>query len=108
MVCTLVSTIVYDALLPKVTAYTPKNGIINGKEYSMVVPLSCIYTDNEGVYVFRLKEVDEEWKAERCSVRIEAQNKTYAAIRRAVSEKIQIAVNPSRKLQDGEIVKVAK
>lgn len=107
-ICTILSTIVYHMLLPKVTAYTPENGYINGKEYDRIVPISCIYTDSEGNYVFRLEYVEEKWKVERCSVFIEAWDGSYAAIRRAVSEDIEIALNPSRALKDEEIVKVVE
>lgn len=106
LICTVVSTIVYDRNLPRVTAYTPEPGILNGEEYPMVVPSSCVYTDNDGVYVFRLKEVNGEWKVERCTVSVEGSDGAYTAIRRVVSEEIQLAAFPSRSLSDGETVRI--
>lgn len=106
LICTIASTIVYDALLPRVTAYTPESGTINGEEYSMVVPASCVYQDANGYYVFRLKELDGDWKVERCSVSVEGSNGAYTAIRRVVSEEIQLAAFPSRTLSDGETVRI--
>lgn len=106
LACTIISTFVYDALLPRVTAWTPEKGLIQGEEYRMLVPISSVYSDTNGNYVFRLKEVNGRWKVERCSVRVEAQNEEYAAISRTVLEEIQVAVYPSIGLNDGDIVKI--
>lgn len=106
LICTVISTFVYDALLPRVTAWTPKKGFIQGEEYQMLVPISSVYSDANGNYVFRLKEVNGRWKVERCSIRVEAQNESYAAISRTVLEEIQIAAYPSIGLNDGDIVKI--
>lgn len=108
LLCTIVSTAVYDVMLPRVTAYTPDSGTINGEEYRMVVPASCVYQDANGSYVFRLKGSGGAWKVERCSVSVEGSDGAYTAIRRAVAEEIQLAAFPSRPLSDGETVRISE
>lgn len=106
LVCTILSAWVYETGLPQVVAYSPESGIVNGVEYRMLVPVSCVEQDNEGTYVFRLKQVDGQWKAERASVTVEDSDGIYTAIRRATADQILVAAFPSRQLQDGEKVKV--
>ncbi|MCD8085962.1 MAG: hypothetical protein LUF28_06500 [Clostridiales bacterium] len=106
--CTMLSAWVYDTLLPEVTVYTPESGTVNGERYPLVVPASCVYQDNNGDFVFRLKEVDGKWKVKRSSVTVLDSDGRYTAIRRATSDEIQIAAFPSRALQDGAEVKVAE
>ena len=106
VVCTVYSAFAYDRSLPIVTALAPEPGTLNGEEYGMVVPADCVYTDNEGTFVYRLKQTEDGWKTERCTVRIEATDGIHTAIRRAVSEEILVAVSPSAALSDGQIVKL--
>ena len=106
MGCTAYSAFHYDRSLPVVTALTPEWGTVNGEEYAMLVPSDCVYTDNEGTFVYRLKQTEDGWKTERCTVRIEATDGTHTAIRRIVSEEILVAASPSAPLSDGRIVKL--
>ena len=103
--CTVYSAFHFDRSLPVVTALTPDRGTVNGEEYAMLVPADCVYRDNEGTFVYRLKQTEDGWKTERCTVSIEASDGTYTAIRRIVSEEILIAASPSAPLSDGQIVK---
>ena len=105
--CTVYSAIYYDRSLPVVTALTPERGTVNGKEYAMLVPADCVYRDNEGTFVYRLKQTEDGWKTERCTVSIEATDGTHTAIRRIVIEEILVAASPSAPLSDGQIVKLA-
>lgn len=106
LVCTILSAWVYDTGLPQVVAYSPESGTVNGREYRMLVPVSSVGQDSEGTYVFRLKQMDGQWKVERSSVTVEDSDGIYTAIRRATAEEILVAAFPSRQLQDGEKVKV--
>lgn len=108
LVCTVYSAYYYDRSLPRVTALAPEPGTLNGEAYAMVVPADCVYQDNEGTFVYRLKQTEDDWKTERCTVRIEATDGTHTAIRRIVSEEILIAASPSAPLDDGQIVKLIK
>ena len=105
LVCTVYSAFAYDRSLPIVTALTPERGTVNGEEYGMVVPADCVYTDNEGTFVYRLKQTEDGWKTERCTVLIEATDGNRTAIRRIVSEELLVAASPSAPLSDGQIVK---
>ena len=104
--CTVYSAFHYDRSLPIVTALTPERGTVNGEEYAMLVPADCVYRDNEGTFVYRLKQTEDGWKTERCTVYIEATDGTHTAIRRIVNEKILVAASPSAPLSDGQIVKL--
>ena len=104
--CTVYSAFHYDRSLPVVTALTPGRGTVNGEEYAMLVPADCVYRDNEGTFVYRLKQTEDGWKAERCTVSIEATDGTHTAIRRIVSEELLVAASPSVPLSDGQIVKL--
>ena len=104
--CTVYSAFHYDRSLPIVTALAPERGTVNGEEYAMLVPADCVYQDNEGVFVYRLKQTEDGWKTERCTVSIEASDGTHTAIRRIVSEEILVAAFPSAPLSDGQIVKL--
>ena len=104
--CTVYSAFHYDRSLPVVTALTPERGTVNGEEYAMLVPADCVYQDNEGVFVYRLKQTEDGWKTERCTVSIEASDGTHTAIRRIVSEELLVAAFPSAPLSDGQIVKL--
>lgn len=106
LVCTVYSAFAYDRSLPIVTALAPERGTLNGEEYGMVVPAGCVYRDNEGTFVYRLKQTPDGWKTERCTVSIEATDGTHTAIRRIVSEEILVAASPSVPLSDGQIVKL--
>ena len=104
--CTVYSAFHYDRSLPIVTALTPERETLNGEEYPMIVPSDCVYRDNEGTFVYRLKQTEDGWKTERCTVHIEATDGTHTAIRRIVSEEILVAASPSAPLSDGQIVKL--
>ena len=104
--CTVYSAFHYDRSLPIVTALTPERGTLNGEAYAMVVPADCVYRDNEGTFVYRLKQTEDGWKTERCTVYIEATDGTHTAIRRIVSEELLVAASPSAPLRDGQIVKL--
>lgn len=104
--CTVYSAFHYDRSLPIVTALTPERGTVNGEEYAMLFPADCVYRDNEGAFVYRLKQTEDGWKTERCTVYIEATDGTHTAIRRIVSEEILVAASPSVPLSDGQIVKL--
>ena len=104
--CTVYSAFHYDRSLPIVTALTPERGTVYGETYAMLVPADCVYRDNEGTFVYRLKQTEDGWKTERCTVYIEATDGTHTAIRRIVSEKILVAASPSAPLSDGQIVKL--
>ena len=104
--CTVYSAFHYDQSLPIVTALTPERGTLNGEEYPMLVPADCVYRDNEGTFVYRLKQTEDGWKTERCTVSIEATDGTHTAIRRIVSEELLVAASPSAPLSDGQIVKL--
>ena len=104
--CTVYSAFHYDRSLPIVTALAPERGTVNGEEYAMLIPADCVYQDNEGTFVYRLKQTEDGWKTERCTVLIEATDGNCAAIRRIVSEEILIAALPSMPLSDGQIVKL--
>ena len=104
--CTVYSAFHYDRSLPVVTALTPERGTVNGEEYAMLVPADCVYRDNEGTFVYRLKQTEDGWKTERCTVSIEATDGTYTAIRRIVSEELLVAASPSVPLSNGQIVKL--
>ena len=106
LVCTVYSAFSYDRSLPRVTALAPEPGTLNGEAYAMVVPADCVHTDNEGTFVYCLKQTEDGWKTERCTVRIEATDGTHTAIRRIVSEEILVAASPSAPLDDGQIVKL--
>ena len=106
LVCTVYSAFAYDRSLPRVTALAPERGTLNGEAYAMIVPADCVHTDNEGTFVYRLKQTEDGWKTERCTVRIEATDGTHTAIRRIVSEEILVAASPSAPLDDGQIVKL--
>ena len=106
LVCTVYSAYYYDRSLPRVTALAPEPGTLNGEAYAMVVPADCVYQDNEGTFVYRLKQTEDGWKTERCTVRIEATDGTRTAIRRIVSEEILVAASLSAPLDDGQIVKI--
>ncbi len=108
LACTVYSAFAYDRFLPIVTALAPERGTLNGEAYAMIVPSDCVYTDNEGTFVYRLKQTEDGWKTERCTVRIEATDGTHTAIRRIVSEEILVAASPSEPLGDGQIVKLIK
>ena len=104
--CTVYSAFHYDRSLPVVTALTPERGTVNGEEYTLLVPSDCVYRDNEGTFVYRLKQTEDGWKTERCTVSIEATDGTHTAIRRIVSEELLVAASPSAPLSDGQIVKL--
>ena len=104
--CTVYSAFHYDRSLPVVTALAPERGTVNGEEYAMLVPADCVYRDNEGTFVYRLKQTEDGWKTERCTVSIEATDGTYIAIRRIVSEELLVAASPSVPLSNGQIVKL--
>lgn len=104
--CTVYSAIYYDRSLPVVTALAPERGTVNGEEYAMLIPADCVYRDSEGAFVYRLKQTEDGWKTERCTVYIEATDGTHTAIRRIVSEEILVAASPSVPLSDGQIVKL--
>lgn len=104
--CTVYSAIYYDRSLPVVTALAPERGTVNGEEYAMLIPADCVYRDSEGAFVYRLKQTEDGWKTERCTVYIEATDGTHTAIRRIVSEEILVAASPSAPLSDGQIVKL--
>lgn len=104
--CTVYSAFHYDRSLPVVTALTPERGMLSGEEYAMLVPADCVYRDNEGTFVYRLKQTEDGWKTERCTVSIEATDGTHTAIRRIVSEELLVAASPSAPLSDGQIVKI--
>ena len=104
--CTVHSAFHYDRSLPIVTALAPEQGMLSGEEYAMLVPADCVYRDNEGTFVYRLKQTEDGWKTERCTVSIEATDGTHTAIRRIVSEEILVAASPSAPLSDGQIVKL--
>ena len=106
LVCTVYSAFAYDRSLPIVTALAPERGTVNGEAYAMLVPADCVYTDNEGTFVYRLKQTEDGWKTERCTVRIEATDGSRTAIRRIVSEEILVAASPSAPLSNGQIVKL--
>ncbi len=106
LVSTVYSAFHYDRSLPIVTALTPERETLNGEEYPMIVPSDCVYRDNEGTFVYRLKQTEDGWKTERCTVHIEATDGTHTAIRRIVSEEILVAASPSAPLSDGQIVKL--
>lgn len=106
MGCTVYSAFHYDRSLPIVTALAPELGTLNGETYAMLVPADCVYQDNEGTFVYRLKQTEDGWKTERCTVHIEATDGTRTAIRRIVSEEILVAASPSEPLSDGQIVKL--
>ena len=103
---TVYSAFHYDRSLPIVTALTPERGTVNGEEYAMLVPADCVYRDNEGTFVYRLKQTEDGWKTERCTVSIEATDGTHTAIRRIVSEELLVAALPTAPLSDGEIIKL--
>ena len=104
--CTVYSAFHYDRSLPVVTALTPEQGMLSGEEYAMLVPADCVYRDNEGTFVYRLKQTKDGWKTERCTVSIEATDGTHTAIRRIVSEELLVAASPSVPLSNGQIVKL--
>ena len=104
--CTVYSAFHNDRYLPIVTALAPERGTVNGEEYATLVPADCVYQDNEGTFVYRLKQTEDGWKTERCTVYIEATDGTHTAIRRIVSEEILVAASPSVPLSDGQIVKL--
>ena len=104
--CTVYSAIYYDRSLPVVTALAPERGTVNGEEYAMLIPADCVYRDSEGAFVYRLKQTEDGWKTERCTVYIEATDGTHTAIRRIVSEELLVAASPSAPLSAGEIIKL--
>lgn len=108
LVCTVVSQWVSDTLLPQVVVYSLEPGTVGGEEYPAVVPLACVYTDRDGTYVFRLKQVNGREKVERGTVLVLAQDDRFAAVHTLVGGETRIAGFPSRPLADGETVKVMK
>ena len=104
--CTVYSAFRYDRSLPRVTALAPEPGTLNGEAYAMLVPADCVYRDNEGTFVYRLKQTEDGWKTERCTVHIEATDGTHTAIRRIVREELLVAASPSAPLSNGQIVKL--
>lgn len=104
--CTALSAAVYDAHLPRVTAFTPQGGVVGGESYPMVAPAACVYRDADGAYVFRLQETDTGWKVERCAVTVLASDGQQTAIRRALREEIRIAAEPTLPLRAGDAVKL--
>ena len=104
--CTVYSAFHYDRSLRIVTALTPEWGTVNGEEYAMLIPADCVYRDSEGTFVYRLKQTEDGWKTERCTVSIEATDGTHTAIRRIVSEELLVAASPTAQLSEGQIVKL--
>lgn len=109
LICTIISSWIYDIMLPQVVVFYPFSGRLSGTqkgEYKYLIPVSDVYTDLEGSYIFRIKENEDSFSVERCNVKILASDNLYAAIYGYLDEDDCIAVYPSRKLVDGENVKV--
>ena len=111
LLCTILSGWINELMLPQVVIFYPFSGKLSGTEedtYKCLIPVSGVYTDSEGSYVFRIKEDKDGFKVERCSVKILASDNLYAAVYGYLHKEDGIAVYPSRELMDGESVKVGE